>query len=287
MASAGRPDPHEGKSPTPVAAQEIFGALIEAAPDAMLVVDEDGEIVFVSNRAESLFGYSRQELLGESFELLVIDSEFGRRKDGSTFPVETSFSSVSTSGRTFVASVIRDATERRTVERRLRFLAEHDALTGLGNRREFEERVTEQLARAKRYGEQAALLMIDVDDFKRINDTYGHHAGDEGLRAIGGVLSESVRVMDSVARIGGDEFAVLLPYADRGTAEEVADKLRHAVARRTLSLGDHEEVPLSISIGIAMIDKTTSDEEAAFRAADLAMFEQKHHGGAGLTGMFP
>jgi diguanylate cyclase (GGDEF)-like protein/PAS domain S-box-containing protein len=270
--------------------QEIFGTLIEAAPNAMLVLGEQAEIAIVNGRTEILFGYARHELLGQHVEMLLPDLErhiqeadqahgdlelSGIRNGGRSFPAEISFSSISAGGRELIACVVRDATQRRRVESKLRFLADHDALTGLGNRRQFERHVAEQIARARRYGESAALLLIDVDEFKRINDTYGHRVGDDALRLIGHLFQQSIRSTDSVARIGGDEFAVLLPHTDRRAAEEVADKLHHSVTECTLSAGGRGDVPLSLSIGISEIDRHTAGAETAFRAADRAMYEQK------------
>jgi diguanylate cyclase (GGDEF)-like protein/PAS domain S-box-containing protein len=270
----------------------VVGVLVEAAPNAMLVVDEQAEVILVNGRTEILFGYGRQELLGEHVGKVLPDLERhvqdagearedleldGRRKDGGRFPAEISFSTLPAGGRTLIAFVVRDVTKRRRVESKLRFLADHDALTGLGNRRQFERHVAQQIARARRYGERAALLLMDVDGFKRINDTYGHRLGDDALRLIGHMLRQSVRVMDSAARIGGDEFAVLLPHADRGAAEEVAGKLRHSVKECTLSSGGHGDVPLSLSIGISTVDRHTSGPDAALQAADRAMYEEKRH----------
>lgn len=291
MVPKGRRDPPQSGQPGHGEVPEIFAALVEAAPNAMLVVNEPGEIILVNGRAEILFGYSRRELLGEPVAKLLPGLERetrkgdslrddldlpGLRRDGGSFPAEISFSAITAAGRKLIATVIRDATERRSTERRLRFLAEHDVLTGLANRRWFETRLTEQIARAKRYGERAALLMIDVDRFKRINDTFGHRTGDDALRLIGHMLEQNVRVMDSVARFGGDEFAVLLPHADHRTTESVARKLHDAVATQcTLSVAGHGDLPLSVSIGAAPIDKTTEDEHAALRVADGAMYEEK------------
>jgi diguanylate cyclase (GGDEF)-like protein len=170
----------------------------------------------------------------------------------------------------------------------LRFLAEHDALTGARNRRRFDRDLSEQAQRARRYGEKAVLLMIDVNNFKQINDAYGHQAGDSALTAIASALRSRLRETDVVARTGGDEFAVLLPYADLEQAKVIAADLRRVIGECRITSSGHHNPPLSASIGIAAVDEHNSPDEVA-RAADRSMYAEKRQSrlssdGADLTG---
>ena len=164
------------------------------------------------------------------------------------------------------AVVVRLLTER--IERlvaELRHAAATDPLTGLLNRRAFEERVERELARTRRSDEPFSLLLMDVDRFKELNDRFGHAAGDDALTTLAGTLGGAVRGADTVARIGGDEFAVLLPGTDAEGAREAADRL---VARAS--------IPISIGAATYGLDGHTSDDLG--RAADTALYADKRDG---------
>ena len=171
-----------------------------------------------------------------------------------------------------------DVTEQRELELHLIELAQRDSLTGLWNRRRFEDDLAKQIARCRRYGEVAALLVLDLDGFKEVNDTLGHLAGDEVLRALADGLSQRLRASDSAARIGGDEFALLLPNVSDGEARAVAAD----VAER-LSDFVHQhldcDVHLSLSIGVTLLNDSVAGVSEAFTAADRAMYEDKRRAG--------
>jgi diguanylate cyclase (GGDEF)-like protein/PAS domain S-box-containing protein len=160
--------------------------------------------------------------------------------------------------------------ERAAAETRLRHMAEHDALTGLFNRRRFEQELDRHIAHGRRYGMDGALLLLDLDDFKRVNDEFGHRAGDRVLTAVAVVLNHRLRESDIVARFGGDEFAVLMPVGGLPEATELADLLGAAIrADVPTPVG-----PLSASVGIALFrDLSTADE--VLSRADDAMYAQK------------
>jgi diguanylate cyclase (GGDEF)-like protein len=170
--------------------------------------------------------------------------------------------------------IARDISARLRYQEQLRHLAEHDALTGLLNRRQFEREVSEQVGRAHRYGELSTLLMIDVDGFKQINDTYGHRVGDRALKTIADALKRRLRDTDQVARVGGDEFAVLLPYAGAEQGGDIAADLQGLISGCSVEVED-SEVHLSMSIGLVQIDKDTKDDESVFIEADKLMYEEK------------
>jgi diguanylate cyclase (GGDEF)-like protein/PAS domain S-box-containing protein len=173
-----------------------------------------------------------------------------------------------------VIGQMQDVTERREYEERLRHLADHDALTGLLNRRAFEEALEGHVARARRYGPAGALLLLDLDGFKDVNDTLGHHAGDELLTRCAAALTARLRETDVLARLGGDEFAVLLPMECADAAELVAHALVDVV--RGLDAG------VTASIGVAVVDDPEAGAETLMIDADRAMYAAK---GAGRDGV--
>ena len=172
---------------------------------------------------------------------------------------------------------VQDISARKQLEEAVNDLADNDALTGLWNRRRFEEELGRQLARAKRYGEEAALLLFDLDHFKYINDTLGHRIGDDLIKHIAASLTERLRATDALARLGGDEFAVLLTNVGPEHAQRLADEICDIVREGRLTIGD-DHVQTTASVGLAMLNRDTPDEQAALIAADLAMYDAKATG---------
>ena len=173
----------------------------------------------------------------------------------------------------FIAQ-LQDISERKRLEEHLRHLADHDPLTGLRNRRLFEHDLKLQVARSQRYGERAAVMVVDLNAFKQINDRYGHKVGDDALKAVATALTRRLRETDLVARMGGDEFAVLLPHADDEGTAIVADGLVRVIAACSIDAGDTVVHP-SGSVGMAMIDRWTISAERVLVAADRAMYAAK------------
>ncbi len=174
--------------------------------------------------------------------------------------------------------VLLDITERKRFESKLQFMAEHDELTGLLNRRSFISEIDRELKRFRRHNQAASLLMIDLDNFKTVNDTLGHAVGDKVIRATGVALSGGLRESDATARLGGDEFAALLRGADRARAAKIAEKLIEAIAEQT-RLSTDGRVTIRASVGVAELSSAFVSPEDLLASADAAMYEAKRSGG--------
>jgi diguanylate cyclase (GGDEF)-like protein/PAS domain S-box-containing protein len=275
-------------------------AVVESSDDAIISKTVEGTIVSWNPGAERLYGYSAAEAIGKPISLLVPTAHpdgvpeilarvkagelvknyetIRARKDGTLVDVSLTVSPIRDAGGRVVgaSTIAREIGDRLRYQNELRYMADHDPLTGVRNRRRFELDVVEQVARSRRYGEPAALLMLDLDGFKLINDTHGHKTGDGALQTVSAALRTRLRETDMIARMGGDEFAVLLPYASAGHAGRIAEDLRRVVDDCLIELADHEPLRVSASIGMSLIE---ADEplaaEAVFIEADRAMYEDK------------
>ncbi|MGX1096890.1 sensor domain-containing protein [Amorphus sp. MBR-141] len=183
----------------------------------------------------------------------------------------------------FIIASISDVTQIREAEARARYLASHDALTGLPNRAQFNERLAEALELARRSGDHVAVLLLDLDGFKAINDIHGHAAGDEVLRVVGRRLLTHVRVVDTAARLGGDEFCVIqVGVRQPDGAAALAQRLVNALKQPIAMAG--ETLAVSASIGVVVFPEDADDPEALLKAADVALYKVKRAGGSGFVG---
>jgi diguanylate cyclase (GGDEF)-like protein/PAS domain S-box-containing protein len=279
-----------------------FETAFEAAPIGMALVSLDGRWLRVNRRLCEITGYSPDELaemtfqdithpedleadLAQADQLLAGEIEsytMEKRyftKAGHLIWVLLSGSLVRDDAGEplhFIAQVT-DISERRRMIARLQELADRDPVTDLLNRRRFEDELRQQVARCRRYGEQASLLLLDIDHFKAINDRYGHALGDAALRVIGRTVKARVRATDVVARIGGDEFAVLLLNVGADQAGRLAEEIREAIHATPVTLSGRT-TDITVSIGLQPLDATTKDEQAAFAGADDAMYAAKRGG---------
>jgi diguanylate cyclase (GGDEF)-like protein/PAS domain S-box-containing protein len=281
------------------ALEERHTRWFEMASDLSCTAGFDGYFKSVNPAWRRTFGYSAEEIMSrpfvefvhpddrentiaESARLVTESAETVsfvnryRAKGGSYRWIEWT-ASVAPDEQLIYASA-RDITERKRLEDQLQRLAQHDSLTGLYNRRRFEEELDRQIDFVQRHGSGGAVLMFDLDHFKLINDSRGHAAGDEALRTAARVLQETLRGTDISGRFGGDEFAVILPETDTAGAELVAQKLVTNVRQRTANV--EREVNPTVSIGIALFGAHDHrSKEDVLRAADEAMYEAKRAGG--------
>jgi diguanylate cyclase (GGDEF)-like protein/PAS domain S-box-containing protein len=286
-----------GRVPVSKIEDQRFRTIVEAATDAILSSSLDGVIESWNPGAERLFGYSAEEAVGmhvlrlvpresrdDALRLLrdvsggeTVEGIEAQRltRDGGVADVALSLAPMrgpdgSTIG---IAAVVRDISGPKQVEDQLRELALRDPLTGLYNRRHFETELDRQLALAKRTGQPGAVLMIDLDHFKEVNDTFGHEAGDELLRGVATVLEDRLRSSDLLARVGGDEFAAILVDVDGDHGQAVARGLEERI--RGLRGGSGGTIGTSASIGIASFGSEELSREDVLRGADRSMYARK------------
>jgi len=265
------------------------------ASRAGIVFHEDGKITDCNEALQSLTGYTYEELVGsEIIQYLVperrdqalehvrtgyerpYESEIVTR-DGSVIPVEFEGRLMPLDGKVYRLSVVRDIRRRKQNEARIDFLAHHDLLTGLPNRALLRERLEFILASARRRVNRAAVLFIDLDNFKVVNDSLGHAAGDELLKVVAARLPAALRAVDVVSRHGGDEFLVVLPdVEDERAPVPVAEKLLAAISEPMLIEG--QSVSVSPSIGISVFPRDGDSAEELIKNADAAMYLAKERG---------
>jgi diguanylate cyclase (GGDEF)-like protein len=171
------------------------------------------------------------------------------------------------------ATALENVWEIEEVNRR----AETDPLTGLANRRRFDESLQRELSHSDRFGHPVSLVLVDIDHFKRVNDSHGHEAGDAVLRTISRLLADGVRTVDLCARFGGEELAILLPQTTAAGAFELADRLRRRIAGRPITYND-AEIVVTASFGVASYPEVVHTRDALFQAADAALYGAKHDG---------
>jgi diguanylate cyclase (GGDEF)-like protein/PAS domain S-box-containing protein len=266
-----------------------------AATTEGILFHSDGVISDVNDALVAITGHGRDELVGrhtldfvaEEHRQLVTDhvsagAEFAYEcdvlhKDGHRVPVEIVGKTVHKGGETFRLAVVRDISERKRAEERIQYLARHDALTGLPNRAFLSERLEAMLALARRHEVAAAILFIDLDNFKTVNDSLGHHAGDELLVEVASRLKGALRDADIVARLGGDEFLVALAdLGAPGDATRVATKLLAAISAPITLEG--RQVYVTPSIGISLFPRDGEAVDELIRNADAAMYRAKETG---------
>jgi diguanylate cyclase (GGDEF)-like protein/PAS domain S-box-containing protein len=283
-------------------AARALSVIVESSGDSILTKALDGTILTWNRGAEELYGYPAGDVIGRHVRLL--DAHVGaedvhailatvaagetvrahetvrRRRDGSTIDVSLTVSPIyGADGAVVSASEIgRDIADRRRLEEELTRLAMHDSLTGLPNRTLLADRLSHALAGSARRGVPVAVLFLDLDRFKSVNDAHGHLAGDQLLVEIAARLSSVIRPADTCARFGGDEFVIICEDTDQADATGTAQRIASVLARPVEIAGHWLEI--SASIGIAVTPPIDADADTLLRCADTAMYDAKARGRA-------
>lgn len=280
--------------------EESARLMLENSLDAVVNMNVEGVVTEWSGSAARIFGYSREEAMGKLLGDLIVPVQhreahakgmrrllttgeshiIGKlieivaiRRDGVEFPVELSIAQIKRGGEIFFSAFIRDISERRASEARIQYLANYDALTGLANRNQLNERVKYAISLAHRSHEKIAMMFLDIDHFKDVNDSLGHSVGDLLLLELANRFKSVLREEDTISRLGGDEFILLLHNADEYAATHVAQKLLRAIERPMLI--ENHQLSVTASIGIALYPNDGEDLETLLRNADVAMYKVK------------
>jgi len=273
--------------------------MLDMIGEAVIAIDPQGRVTYWNRGAEMLYGVSSADAIGASVfaiaegrlvepsDLDTARSDPGTRSreielrndERGHYVLLLSISPILDAGGAVAGyiGISRDITERKHAEMRLAHLAQYDTLTGLPNRNLFRDRLDQALARARRSGQSMALMFLDLDEFKEINDTLGHAAGDALLRAVGDRLREHLREVDTIARLGGDEFTVIVEsISGRERAEALARKIVDLFALPVTVGG--QDLTVTCSVGITLRPEDADDAEELLKAADIAMYRAKHEG---------
>lgn len=285
--------------------QRKVSNILNTVKDAIVTSDHKGVIETFNKAAESIFGYAASDLIGKNVNILMPENmgnnhdeymnnyihgkkvrepnvssiQKGMRRNGEIFPVEISLSTLKDNNELKITALMRDSTERVKQDIEIQRLAMTDALTGLANRNQFNMRLTDAIHMVKRNKKHFSLLLIDLDKFKNINDSYGHPFGDSYLQHVAKLLIESCREVDTVSRFGGDEFAIILHEID--LAGSVTVPVKRILEKATLPITiDGIEVTVGLSIGSSCYGIDSTEVESLMKKADEALYLAKKEQGS-------
>ncbi|RKZ57522.1 MAG: two-component system response regulator, partial [Gammaproteobacteria bacterium] len=296
--------------------ERLHRYIVNTSPDIIYILDQDGHFTFINERIESLLGFSKEEIVGKHYSFLVHHDDMEQAKyvfnerrvgtraaknielrlkckndggschfDNRTLPIELNamgmYEGKNNDGNnsyTGTYGVARDVTERKLAEETISFQAYHDLLTKLPNRALLRDRLSIAINQAKRDDEKLAVMFLDLDRFKNINDSLGHMIGDELLQQVSSRLKNCIRQADTLARFGGDEFTLLLPKLQNGRddASKLAEKITNTL-KKPFNIDGHE-LYVSVSIGIALYPQDGTQMDNLIKHADVAMYHVKGQG---------
>ena len=285
--------------------EERMRAFISTARDAMIILSDDARIVSMNPAAERMFGHTLETLAGESVSVLIPQrlsighgllveglstlnsgtencrEMIGQHMNGDEFPIEVTIGSSESHGERIFVAVMRDISQRKAQEEALWRLAHFDGLTGTLNRRAFMDKAQDLVEVSRRYGRPMAVLMVDADHFKAVNDTFGHQTGDEVLKTLAAVLKTELRTSDLLGRLGGEEFAVIAPEISQEGAialsQRLLQKVRAAGAELAKNFESAGKLQITVSIGVAVFAEGDT-AESLLRKADQALYTAKRGG---------
>ncbi|MCG8080187.1 MAG: EAL domain-containing protein, partial [Candidatus Thiodiazotropha taylori] len=299
--------------------ESLHKFIVNNSPDMIYLLDQEGRFAFINDRVEGLLGYEPEEIIGQHFSKLIFEEDinqanftFNERRTGDratrstelrlnckindgpryfesrSVPIELSSIGIYSVGednqKSFIGTygVARDITERKQAEELIKYQLHHDLLTNLPNRTLFRDRLNMAMAHSKRSGKKLVVMYLDMDRFKIINDSLGHYVGDELLKMVGQRLRSELREADTLARVGGDEFNLLIPEInDIQDARNLAEKILRLTAEPFLI--KNEEIFISFSIGISVYPSDGDTKDSLIKHADIAMYKVKNSGKNGYA----
>lgn len=272
-------------------------SIIDHAIEGIITTDSNGIIKYINPAAEQIFGYESSDAIGKNinvfipnicykdhdnpdngYEFIDINREIiGQKSDNSVIPIDLTVSKFYVREKCFFTMIMRDITERKRYEEMIKYQAFYDSLTSLPNRLLLKERIDIEISHAKHTNQKLAVMYLDLDRFKLINDTLGHDIGDKLLKEISKRLKACIGIDDTVARLGGDEFVILLPgITEEENAGKIANKILEAI-RQPLIIDEHK-LYLTISIGVTIYPDDGEDDDTLLTNADVAMYRAKEKG---------
>ena len=261
-----------------------------------IAITAQGKFMDVNSQLAQMLGYEQNEIIGQPIINFIAPEDQDRvmtnikvgtesyiehemlRKDGSRVLVESHGQTMIQGGIPIRLTAIRDITERKLFEVELKRQARIDHLTGVSNRGYFMDQAELELSRAVRYGKPLSLYMLDIDYFKKVNDSYGHKIGDLVLIKLAEVCRQTLREVDIIGRVGGEEFVILLPETDLVEATEVAERLRESIAKSKVPLEGGLPLHFTVSIGVTSMVSRDDNMDVLLNLADKALYEAKENG---------